>query len=176
MHTPVAFVRAPGQDMAGTVGAGSSPAELPGRLWTVIGDWLRGGPGQAQPVPGDFLFHMLSQVMPQVPAVGDLHRFRHSGAGALRIGPGPVAADDLRAGVLTQPSGEGSRLPVRQQVNGTAGAAAGQDRAVDLAFAQREVIHPQHRWCTGRSAGGQQHHLSGAGPSCSPPRPGQRRA
>ena len=49
-------------------------------------------------------------------------------------------------------------MPVRQQVNGAARVAVHQDRAVDLTFAQREVIHPQHVWRTGRSGCGQPHH------------------
>src|SRR5574340_1102011 len=98
----------------------------------LVADVLRGGLDQPQPVPGDLPFHVLAQAQPQVPAVGDLHRFRRSDAGSLRTGPGPVAADDPRAGVLTQPPGEGGALPVRQQVDGTVRSALDQDRAVDL--------------------------------------------
>jgi hypothetical protein len=45
----------------------------------------------------------LDEVVPQVPAVCDLHRVRAAAADALGVGAGPVAAHDLHTGLLAQP-------------------------------------------------------------------------
>jgi hypothetical protein len=46
-------------------------------------------------VRGDGVFDVLGQVVPQVPAVGDLHGVRCAVAGGLRVGAGSVPAHDL---------------------------------------------------------------------------------
>ena len=94
---------------------------------------------------GDRLLGVLSQVVPQVPAVGDLDRGRGAVPGALGVGPGPVPADHLRAGMRLQPRLEGSGLPVRQQVGHVPGPHVDQHRPVHLALGQREVIDPEHQ-------------------------------
>src|SRR3712207_9576574 len=68
---------------------------------------------QAAVVRGDGLFHMLGQVVPQVPPIGNLHRVRRTTLGCLRVGTGTVTADHLDAGVLTQPGGEEDRKSTR---------------------------------------------------------------
>jgi hypothetical protein len=55
---------------------------------------------------GHQLLDVLSEVVPQVPTVGDLHGQRSTLTGAVGIGAGAVAAHDLDAGVLTQPVGD----------------------------------------------------------------------
>ena len=85
------------------------------------------------------------QVVPQVPAVGDLHRVRGAEPGGLGVGTGPVPADHLDSRVFLQPGGEGRHLAVGQQVNRPPGGHVDHDAAVDVAAAQREVVDPEHR-------------------------------
>ena len=92
----------------------------------------------------DRLLGVLGQVVPQVPAVGDLDRARRARPGALGVVAGPVPADDPRAGMRRQPRLQRGGLPVRQQVDHVPGAHVHQHRPVDLALGQREVIDPEY--------------------------------
>jgi hypothetical protein len=76
-----------------------------------------------------------------MPAVGDLDRGRRPGRGSLRVGPGPVPADDLRTRMSLEPCLPGSGLPVGQQVDHLPGFRVGYHGAVYLPLAQREVIN-----------------------------------
>jgi hypothetical protein len=58
-----------------------------------------GGLGQAGVVRGHQSLHVLAQVVPQVPPVGDLHRAGRTVTGAVGVPAGPVPADHLHAGV-----------------------------------------------------------------------------
>jgi hypothetical protein len=93
-------------------------------------------------VRGDGLLGVLAQVVPQVPAVRDLDGERRAGGSAVGICAGPVSADDLRPGTGLQPPLQGGGLAVGQQVDDLTGLGVGHHGAVDLALAQREVIHP----------------------------------
>jgi hypothetical protein len=59
---------------------------------------VRGGPTGAMGT--DLGQRLLAQVLPQVPAVADLHRSWQGPAHGLLVCAGAVAADDLDAGVL----------------------------------------------------------------------------
>ena len=83
------------------------------------------------------------QVVPQVPAVGDLDRVRGAVPGALSVIAGPVPADHLRARMRRQPGLQGDGFPVRQQADGLARRDVHQDGPVDLAAPQREIIDPE---------------------------------
>ena len=85
------------------------------------------------------------QVVPQVPAVGDLHRVRGAEPGGLGVGTGPVPADHLDSGVFLQPGGETGHLAVGQQVDRPPAGHVDHDAAVDVAAAQREVVDPEDR-------------------------------
>ena len=85
------------------------------------------------------------QVVPHVPAVGDLHRVRGAEPGGLGVGTGPVPADHLDSRVFLQPGGEGRHLAVGQQVDRPPAGHVDHDAAVDVAAAQREVVDPEHR-------------------------------
>jgi hypothetical protein len=50
-----------------------------------------------------------------VPPVGDLDGLRSAAGGAVGTGPGTVAADDLDAGMVVQPGGQGVGGTVAQQ-------------------------------------------------------------
>jgi hypothetical protein len=108
--------------------------------------WLLSGCGdllEAGPVAGDGPGGVLGEVVPQVPAVSDLDRVGGAVAGAFGVGAGPVPADHPRARVRGEPVFQRASLAAGQDVDGPAGAGVDQDGAVDVPFAQREVIDAQ---------------------------------
>jgi hypothetical protein len=60
---------------------------------------------------GHAALHRLAEVLPQVEAVGDLHRLRRAGPRTLRVGAGAVPADHLDPGVGAQPGRQRLRVP-----------------------------------------------------------------
>jgi len=98
---------------------------------------------QASAVGSHRLLGVFGQVVPQVPAIGDLDRVRRARPGALSVVAGPVPADHRGAGIGFQPGLEAGGLPVRQQVDHVTGAHVHQHRPVYLALGQREVIDPE---------------------------------
>ena len=54
--------------------------------------------------------HGIAEIAQQVEPVGNLDRLRSPGANAVGIGAGPVAGDDLDAGMRLQPGGDGLGL------------------------------------------------------------------
>ena len=114
--------------MAGGVGLGGSGRRFP----------------QAATVAKHRLLDVLGEVVPQVPAVGDLDGSWRAGAGAVGVGAGPVAADHPGAGMLAKPDRERLCLSVFQQVDGPVGGHVYQHGAVDPAAAEREIVHTQH--------------------------------
>ena len=130
---------------------------------------------QAAAVPGHRFLGVLCQVVPQVPAVGYLDRARRAVAGSLGVGAGAVPADDLRAGMGLQPSGQRARLAIRQQVDHVPGLRIGHHRAVHVPLAQREVIHPGDLRRGACRRIGQRHHQPqhGGGVHGDPEGPGQ---
>src|SRR5690606_28336813 len=77
----------------------------------------------------------LAEVVPQVPAVGDLDRVGCPVADGLGVGTGPVPAHDLHPGVFPQPGGDGLLLPVGQHVDRAAGGDVDEDGRVDMSLA-----------------------------------------
>jgi hypothetical protein len=69
-------------------------------------------------VAGDGFGGVLGEVVPQVPAVGDLNRSRSAIAGALGIGTGPVPADHPHPWVCLEPAGQRPSLAAGQDVDG----------------------------------------------------------
>ncbi len=59
----------------------------------------------------------VAEIAQQVEAVGNLDRLRSAGPDTVGIGAGPVAGDDLDAGVCLQPGGDGLRLAIGQPIN-----------------------------------------------------------
>ena len=129
----------------------------------------------------DRLLGIFAQVVPQVPAVGDLGRGRGSGGGAPGVGAGPVPADHLRAGMGLQPCLQRARLAVRQQVDHAARFGVGDHGAIHLPLAQREIIDPgdlrrgvgrrvRQRHDQPQHGGGMGRHAQGGGqPGAGPP-------
>ncbi len=107
----------------------------------------RRGFGQAGVVGGHQPLDVVAQVVPQMPPVGDLHRAGSTIPGAV----GPVPADHLHAGVGAQPAGEVLGLPALEHIHRPVAAGqVDQHRAVMMAAAQREIIHPEHPHPTDR--------------------------
>jgi hypothetical protein len=115
---------------------------LPGRHAAGI-PGLRGFFFEAGAVRYHRFLGVLGQVVPQVPAVGDLDRVRCAVPGALGVVAGPVPADHLRARMRLQPGLQGAGFPVRQQLDRLARRDVHQDGPVDLAAPQGEVIDPE---------------------------------
>lgn len=61
--------------------------------------------------------HRFSEVVPQVPSVGDFDRIRRSGTGSFGIGAGAVAADDLGTGMCSQPFGDGIGCAIGENID-----------------------------------------------------------
>jgi hypothetical protein len=95
-------------------------------------------------VGGDRLLHVLAQVVPQVPTVGDLDRVRRGLAGSLGVGASAVPADHQGSRMVPQPAREGAGLPISKQIHRLVGGHVHQDGAVDMPAPQRES-KPPHR-------------------------------
>ena len=103
---------------------------------------------------GRFLQHLLfprerplqrrGQVLEEVETVRDLNGVGSSLAGSLRVGTAAVAGDDLDAGMLPQPLGQGLGPAVGEQVDDAAALEVHQDRPILLAFPFGPIVHPEH--------------------------------
>jgi hypothetical protein len=56
--------------------------------------------GEVGAVPGDGAFDGVGEVVPQMPPIRHLQRFRGADPGAFGVGTGSVPADDLDAGMI----------------------------------------------------------------------------
>lgn len=112
--------------------------------------WLDFGLGssllyEAGAVPGHRLLHVLAEIAPQMPPVGDLDRVGRAGGRSVCVGAGTVSADHLHTRVLVQPACEGAGFTVRQQVDRSVGAYVDEHGAVPVTAPQREIVHAEHR-------------------------------
>jgi hypothetical protein len=112
----------------------------------------RGAVGPAGGMRGGFLRGGLGQQMPQVPAVPALDGVRQRRADGLAACPGPVAGDDLDAGVLAEPVLDDIGGAAFQDVDAPAGLGVDEDGRVDQAPPQGKIVNPQH---AGHFQGGQ---------------------
>lgn len=97
------------------------------------------------PVAGDGAFHRLSEVLPQVPAVGDLHRLRRALGSALGVDArGPGRGTRPHAGVVVQPGAQPCRGAFGKHLDRPTGLDIDQQSPVDMPFGQDEVIHAQN--------------------------------
>jgi len=78
--------------------------------------------------------------MPQVPAVPALHRVRQRRADSLAVGPRPVTGDNLDAGVPAEPVFDDVGGASFEDIDAPAGLGVDEDRRVDEAPAQGEII------------------------------------
>ncbi len=93
---------------------------------------------------GDFFADGLAEVVPQVPAVGDLDGVRQRAADRFGIGARAVPAHDLHSGMGSQPGLQNIGRAAGQDVDPLAGLGVDQHGGVAVAPAQSEVVHPHH--------------------------------
>jgi hypothetical protein len=106
-------------------------------------------------VSADRPLDRLGEVVPQMPAVGDLDRLRCAAGGAVGVEAGAVPADHLGARPGLEPVGERVGGPAVEDVDRPAGLDVDQQRPVPAPFAQRELVRAEHpRRC---GDGGQGH-------------------
>ena len=84
-----------------------------------------------------------SEILQQMKAVRDLGGRGSPLPSAVSIGARPIACNHLDPRMLSEPVRDGLGCPIREQRHGPAARQVYQDRAVDLAFAQGELVHPQ---------------------------------
>jgi hypothetical protein len=101
---------------------------------------------KALAVAGDSPLSGLPEVVPQMPAVGDLRRLGCPGCGAFREVRRAVPANNLDPGSLCQPCGQAGRLPIRLQIHRSTGLDVDEHRAVDPSFACGVLINANHPW------------------------------
>ena len=123
---------------------------LPGLAWGWAGAVVR---LQAGTVAGDGPFDGAGQVVPQVPAVGDLDGAVEPLQWRLGVAAAAVAADDLRSWVGVEPGAEGFGGPFGEHVDRPAGRDVHQHGAVDVSVAQGKVVDPQHQRRSGVGLG-----------------------
>jgi hypothetical protein len=100
-------------------------------------------------VLGDGPFHVLGQVVPQMPVVDDLDYSRRPLPSLISVGTRMARADHLRARVLAQPPGEGAGFPVSQLIDRTVGRHDDQHGTVAAAASQREFLDAEHAHASG---------------------------
>ena len=107
---------------------------------------LFGGAPDRRVVAVDHGADRLAEVAQQMPSISDLDRIWRTLPHAVGVGAGPVTGNDLDAGMLTQPGGQGLRLPIGQQVDSCVAFQVDQDGPVAVAAAPGPVIDGDHAW------------------------------
>jgi hypothetical protein len=102
--------------------------------------------GKRDTVPVKHPKERFRTVVQQMPAIRNLKGTWSTAAHAVGIGAGPIARDNLNAGMLAQPRRQRARFAIRKQVNNPALLEIAQDRAVALATPPRPIIDPEHAW------------------------------
>jgi hypothetical protein len=102
----------------------------------------------------DGLLHGLAQVVPQVPAVRHLQGLRGRGSGGFGVGAAPVAAHHLDLGVSRQPCRHRLRVAALDHLDRPPCLKIYQDRRVDVAPAQGEIIDANYAHVADRLLGG----------------------
>jgi len=85
--------------------------------------------------------------------LGHLHSLRRALPDTVGVRPGAVTADHLQFGVLPQPSGDGRRGPVGQEVDHRVGFQVDQDGAEVPPLAARPIVDAQDAHRTVRGQG-----------------------
>lgn len=86
----------------------------------------------------------VAHVMQQMPAVRYLYRLRRSFRGGLSIQAGAIAADDLYAGMRTQPARRALRATIRQQIDYSAVFQVAENRTVATPLPPCPIVDAQH--------------------------------
>jgi hypothetical protein len=100
--------------------------------------------GRRQPRCRYTHFSTLSQVVPEVPPVGDLKSLWGASGGTFGIEGGTVSADDLDAGPLGEPGRQRVCFTVRQKVDRTTRLNVDEHSSVDPTLALGVFVHGDH--------------------------------
>ena len=86
-------------------------------------------------------FQGLSTVLQDVPTIQDMLRCRCALANPIFKFQRAVTSDDFNVWVLPKPRGQGARTSIWQQIDGPTGFEIHNNRAIDMAPPEREIIH-----------------------------------
>jgi hypothetical protein len=86
----------------------------------------------------------LTQRGQQMEPIHDLERLGRTVAGALGVDLRAITAEDADLGMLPQPSGQGLRRAIWQQVHDPVRLQIHQDRRIGLPPATRKVVDTEH--------------------------------
>ena len=89
-------------------------------------------------------FQRLTEILQQMPAIGNLDSRWSPLARAVRVGTGAIPADDLHCGMIAEPLGERCGVAPQQEVEGTMGFHVHEDRPVGPPFAPAPIVHAEN--------------------------------
>ena len=92
---------------------------------------------------GEDLVQGFREVLEEMKAVGDLDGCGCPLMRAIGVGFRPIPRDDLHARMLLEPMGQGLRGAIGEQRHRPMALEIDQDRAIGLAFPQREIVHAE---------------------------------
>lgn len=101
--------------------------------------------GEDMTLRDEHLLQGFPEILEQMAAICDLGGGGSPLAGALSIGAPAVPCDHLDPGMSLEPLGDGLGVPLRQESDGLAAFEINEHRAIRLAFAEREIVHPKDR-------------------------------
>jgi hypothetical protein len=93
----------------------------------------------------EHLLQGFPEMLEQMEAIRDLGGGGSPLAGALGRGVPAVPCDHLAPGMFLEPLGDGLGVPLRQASEGLAAFEIHEPRAIRLAVAEREIVHPKDR-------------------------------
>jgi hypothetical protein len=86
----------------------------------------------------------VTEIVQQVPAIGDLDCLWRATGRSVRVAAAPIPADHLGCGAGPEPIGELVRRTTVQEIDGAVGFPIHQDRAIHASAPHGELIDPQH--------------------------------
>ena len=81
-----------------------------------------------------------------MPAIGDLNGFWSSSPCGLGVRVGPIATDDMRSRMLSQPCSQRLCLPVGKKVDDFARFEIAKDGSIAMTFLPRPIVDAENAW------------------------------
>jgi hypothetical protein len=104
---------------------------------------LRGAP-RSGIVPVTQGLNRISKNAEEMPTIGNLDGARSTLTNAVGIGTSTIAGDDLNAGPITQPRGDGRSLAIGKEINHFARLEVDQHRAITTTASPCPVINAEN--------------------------------
>ena len=101
--------------------------------------------GEDMTLRDEHLLQGFPEILEQMEAIRDLGGGGSPLTGALGIGAPAVPCDHLDPGMFLEPLGDGLGVPLRQERDGLAAFEINEHRAIRLACAARDIVHPKDR-------------------------------